>query len=138
MHCSSISFTASQAAYLREEADRLEISVGDFVRRLVDEHREGNRFTRPVDRSEVAWEEMERFYGKSVADYARDHWEEIDERRVALRPSPQPRARIEHDADTDRWRVTIHTETGEIVVEGLASLDDVLSAVKTILKPAGV
>jgi hypothetical protein len=134
MHRSSISFTTPQAEYLRKEADRLEISVGDFLRRLVDEHRASGRFTRPIDRSEVGWEEMERLYGKRVADFVRDHWEEIEERRVALRPTPEQRARIDHNAGTGRWAVTLQTETGEIVVDGLGALDDALAAVETILK----
>lgn len=35
----TVMFTRPQMAYLNSDADELEISVGDFVRRIVDEHR---------------------------------------------------------------------------------------------------
>lgn len=35
-----ISFTEPQEAYLKQEAERLGISVSDLVRRIVDQHRE--------------------------------------------------------------------------------------------------
>jgi hypothetical protein len=39
----TISLTAPQLAYLREEAARLGITVADLVRRIIDQHREGTR-----------------------------------------------------------------------------------------------
>lgn len=36
----SISFTAPQLAFLKEEAERLGITVAELVRRIIDEHRE--------------------------------------------------------------------------------------------------
>jgi hypothetical protein len=35
----SVSFSNPQLAYLRVEAKRLGISVGDLIRRIIDQHR---------------------------------------------------------------------------------------------------
>lgn len=38
-HKQMVTFTTPQIAYLKEEAEKLGISVSDLVRRIIDEHR---------------------------------------------------------------------------------------------------
>jgi hypothetical protein len=40
MHKQTISFTQPQIEYIRQEAERLGISVADVIRRIIDQHRE--------------------------------------------------------------------------------------------------
>lgn len=40
MHKRMISLTSPQIDFLRREAARLEISVSDLIRRIIDQHRE--------------------------------------------------------------------------------------------------
>lgn len=44
-HKQSISFTKPQIEYLRAAAERLGITVGDMVRRIIDQHREADPST---------------------------------------------------------------------------------------------
>ena len=37
----SVTLSRPQADYLRQEAERLGISVSDLIRRIIDQHREG-------------------------------------------------------------------------------------------------
>ena len=42
LHKQSIGFTKPQIEYLRAAAERLGITVGDVVRRIIDQHREAD------------------------------------------------------------------------------------------------
>jgi hypothetical protein len=118
----TVAFSRPQLEYLREEAERLGLSLGDTVRRIVDQHRAAHE--QPPQQSQHS-PRTDPMPGDPLA-------------RTDPMPIPERRMSIEHDDVSGRYVVTVRTHTNEYRVESVGTIAEAIASGVQLMEHSGV